>query len=51
MKKSKNNIIDDWLQKHGNPIIKKHVEQEIQNGVESPLVNVKSPKYKGSKKS
>jgi len=28
MKKSKNNIIGDWLEKHGDPIIQKKVEQE-----------------------
>lgn len=38
--KKRNNIISDWLNKHGDPEIDKQVEWEIENGIKSPLVDV-----------
>ena len=42
MKKSKNNIIGDWLKKHGTKEVEEQVKLEIKRGVKSPLYNVKS---------
>jgi thiaminase len=42
MKKNKNNIIQDWLDKHSTKEIQEQVKKEIENGATSPLVNTKT---------
>ena len=41
MKKNRNNIIQDWLDKHGTKEIEEQVKKEIEDGVPSPLVITK----------
>ena len=35
----KNNIIQDWLDKHGTKEIEEQVKKEIEEGAPSPLTN------------
>lgn len=42
MKKNKNNIIQDWLDKHGTKKIEEQVKKEIEDGTPSPLVRTKT---------
>ena len=42
MKKNKNNIIQDWIDKYGTKEIEEQVKKEIENGLPSPLVNIKT---------
>lgn len=38
----KENMLDNWLEKNHNPEIDKQVEEEIQKGIKSPLINLNS---------
>tara|TARA_R110000744_G_scaffold345783_1_gene451218 strand:+ start:4372 stop:4500 length:129 start_codon:yes stop_codon:yes gene_type:complete len=42
MKKNRNNIIQDWLDKHGTKEIEEQVKKEIEDGLPSPLVDTKT---------
>lgn len=44
MKKSKNNIIQDWLDNNSNKEIEEQVKREIKDGVPSPIVTIKKHK-------
>ena len=48
MKKSKNNIISDWLDKYSDPKIEEQVKLEIENGLKSPIVNIKNNMLRSS---
>jgi len=42
MKKNKNDIIQDWLGKHGIKKIEELVKKEIEHGLKSPIVDIKT---------
>ena len=42
MKKNKNDIIQEWLYEHGTKEIEERVKKEIQDGLKSPIVCIKT---------
>ena len=42
MKKNKNKIIQDWLDKHGTKEIEERVKKEIEDGLKSPIIITKT---------